>query len=125
MNLCSIIPVPQSSWMYEGPYVMLLTHLVEKYPEYVQEALKTVLENCSIDSYATLLERHRKEKKEQQEERRQQRAERYPSQGKPWTPAEDKRLRILLNSGYTIPHIANILKHSPSSVRTRLERQKT
>ena len=38
MDLCSIIPVAQSSWMYKNPRVMLLTHLVEKYPEYVDEA---------------------------------------------------------------------------------------
>lgn len=92
--------------------------------EYVQEALKTVLENCSIDSYATLLERQRKEKKEQKEEQKQQRAERYPSQGKPWTSAEDKKLRILFSNGYTIPHIANILKRSPNAIRGRMKKLK-
>lgn len=90
--------------------------------ELVQEALKTVLEHCSIDSYATILERQRREKKERQEAQKLQRAERYPSQGKSWTLAEDKKLRILCNSGYPIPHIANILKRSPGAVRARTKK---
>lgn len=54
MDLCSIIPVAQSSWMYKNPRVMLLTHLVEKYPEYVDEALKhpntyKILDNSLIE----------------------------------------------------------------------------
>ena len=31
--------------------------------EVVQEAIKTVLENCTIDSYATILKREREKKK--------------------------------------------------------------
>lgn len=54
MDVCSIIPVNHSNWMYECPRVMLLTHLVEKYPEYVQEALDhpetyKILDNSLIE----------------------------------------------------------------------------
>ena len=92
--------------------------------EVVQEALKIVLENCTIESYGSILERQRREKKEQREARKKQRAERYVNQGKTWTSLEDKQLWALRRKGYTLPHIANILKRSPSSIRTHLERQK-
>ena len=54
MDLCSITPVFQSSWMYENPRVMLLTHLVEKYPKYVEEAINhpnvyKILDNSLIE----------------------------------------------------------------------------
>ena len=92
--------------------------------EVVQEALKTVLENCGIDSYATILKRQREEKKAKQEAKKKQRAERYPNQGKPWTQSEDKELRVLSYKGYAIPHIANILKRSPGAIRSRIEKLK-
>lgn len=38
MKLCSITPVDKSKWMYELPYVMTLSHLVEKYPKYAEIA---------------------------------------------------------------------------------------
>ena len=37
--------------------------------EFVQEAIRTVLDHCTIDSYATILERQRKEQKEQREKK--------------------------------------------------------
>ena len=54
MNLCSITPVKQCAWSYEAPMVMLLTHLVERHPEYVKEALKhpntyKILDNSLIE----------------------------------------------------------------------------
>ena len=38
MEVCSICPRNGWEWMYEKPMVMLLTHLVEKYPEYAELA---------------------------------------------------------------------------------------
>lgn len=38
MDFCSINPKGAWEWMYEMPRVMLLTHLVERYPEYVRLA---------------------------------------------------------------------------------------
>lgn len=55
MNICSICPVNKAYLMYEdSPMVMLLTHLVEKYPSYVEEALKhpdtyIILDNSLIE----------------------------------------------------------------------------
>ena len=55
MNLCSICPVNKAHLMYENcGMVMLLTHLVEKYPSYVEEANKhpyhyKILDNSLIE----------------------------------------------------------------------------
>lgn len=38
MEICSICPRNGWEWMYEKPMVMLLTHLVEKHPEYAKLA---------------------------------------------------------------------------------------
>ena len=45
--------------------------------EVVQEALRTVLDNCSLESYGTILEKQRAEREEKKKERKAQRAERY------------------------------------------------
>ena len=94
--------------------------------EIVQEAIKTVLEFCSIDSYATILERQRKEKRDaaekRKEERKKLREERYSNQGKAWTEREDGILVQLYRIGYSIPHIANVLKRSPSAIKSRLRK---
>lgn len=90
--------------------------------EIVQEAIKTVLEYCSIDSYATILERQRKEKRDAVEKCKKERKERCPNQGKPWTGREDGILFQLYQEGYPIPHIANILKRSPSAIKSRLRK---
>lgn len=92
------------------------------YNEIVQEAIKIVLENCSIDSYATILEKQRKEKEEKAAARKKQREEGYPNQGKQWTRDEDWKLGALYNNGYSVYHIANILKRSPASIKTRIKR---
>lgn len=59
MDLCSIVPIKYCSWMYDNPRVMLLTHLVEKYPDYVKEALNhpntyKILDNSLIELGASL-----------------------------------------------------------------------
>ena len=90
--------------------------------ELVQEAIRTVLDHCTIDSYATILERQRKEKKEEAEKRKEARKARYPNQGKPWTKQEEGTLAVLHREGYHIPHIANILKRSPSAITDKLRK---
>ena len=79
--------------------------------EFVQEAIRTVLDHCTIDSYATILERQQKERKV-----------RYPNQGKPWTKSEEGTLSVLCREGYYIPHIANILKRSPSAIADKMKK---
>lgn len=90
--------------------------------ELVQEAIRTVLDHCTIDSYATILERQRKEKKEQKEKRKEERKARYPNQGKPWTKSEEGTLSVLCREGYRVPHIANILKRSPSAIADKMKK---
>lgn len=46
--------------------------------EFVQEALRIVLDNCSLESYGTILERRREEREKEKQERKERRAERYP-----------------------------------------------
>ena len=90
--------------------------------EIVQEALKTVLEHCSLESYVTILARQRKEKEEARLQRKEQRLKQYPNQGKPWTHDEEWKLRALYNNGYPIAHIANILKRSPQAIHAHLKK---
>lgn len=90
--------------------------------ELVQEALRTVLDHCTIDSYATILERQRKEKKEESRKRKESRKASYSNQGKPWTKREEGVLSVLHQEGYHVPHIANILKRSPSAVAEKIHK---
>ena len=91
--------------------------------EVVQEALRTVLDNCSLESYGTILEQQRAEREETKKERKAQRAERYPNGGKPWTKAEDKLLReMYVDARKNIYQIANLLERTPSAVSTRLKK---
>lgn len=92
--------------------------------EVVQEALKTVLEHCALESYATILERQRKEKKGKQEKARQKRAaaraDQSSRQGVPWTRDEEQKMKVLYDNGYSASQIAALLRRSPSAVRIRL-----
>lgn len=90
--------------------------------EIVQEALRTVLEHCSLESYATMLARQRKEKKETRIQKKEQRLKKYPNQGEPWTNNEDWKLRALYNNGYSVAHIANILKRSPQEIHSHIKK---
>jgi len=90
--------------------------------EIVQEALKTVLEHCSLESYATMLIRQRKEKEDTRIQKKEQRLKRYPNQGKPWTHDEERKLRSLCSNGYPPAHIANILKRSPQAIRSHIKK---
>ncbi len=92
------------------------------YSEEVQEALRIVLEHCSLESFGTQREREFREKKEQKEERAQFRAEHYPNQGKPWARDEEERMVQLYRQGYTTAEIAVILKHSPGAIASHIKK---
>lgn len=53
MDLCTINPKGAWQWMFENPTVMLLTHLVEEYPEYAKIARDShnykILDNSLIE----------------------------------------------------------------------------
>ena len=91
--------------------------------EFVQEALRIVLDNCSLESYGTILERRREEREKEKQERKELRAERYPNAGKAWTKEEDRRLRDMYVLGRKNKYrIANILQRTPNSIATRLKK---
>ena len=69
--------------------------------EVVQEALKAVLEHCSLESYASILERQRKEKEAAQKE---------------------KLYDLFFRRKNNIWQIANVLKRTPGSVSTHLKK---
>ena len=81
--------------------------------EVVQEALKAVLEHCSLESYASILERQRKEKEAAHKEKKERRKTQYTNTGKAWSREESEN---------NIWQIANILKRTPGSVSTHLKK---
>ncbi|MBS6216442.1 MAG: hypothetical protein KH704_05915 [Clostridiales bacterium] len=91
--------------------------------EVVQEALKAVLEHCSLESYASILERQRKEKEMAQEKKRERRKMQYPNTGKAWSKEESEKLYDLyFRRKNNIWQIANILKRTPGSVSSYLKK---
>ena len=91
--------------------------------EVVQEALKAVLEHCSLESYASILERQRKEKEAAQKEKKERRKAQYPNTGKAWSREESEKLYDLYFwRKNNIWQIANILKRTLGSVSTHLKK---
>ena len=91
--------------------------------EVVQEALKAVLEHCSLESYASILERQRKEKEAAQKEKKERRKAQYPNTGKAWSREESEKLcDLYFRRKNNIWQIANILKRTPGSVSTHLKK---
>lgn len=91
--------------------------------EMVQEALKAVLAHCSLESYASILERQRQEKKAAQEEKKERRKAQYPNTGKAWSREENEKLYDLyFRRKNNIWQIANILKRTPGSISSHLKK---
>ena len=91
--------------------------------EVVQEALKTVLEHCSLESYASVLERQKKEKDAARKERRARRISQYPNNGKAWTKEEEELLYTLyFRRRNSIWQISDILKRTPGSISAHLKK---
>ena len=92
------------------------------YSEEVQEALRIVLEHCSLESFGTMREREFEEKKAAKEEREQFLTEHCPSRGKPWTHIEEEQMIELYRQGYSTAEIAVILKRSPSAIASHIKK---
>lgn len=90
----------------------------------VQEAIKTILENCTIESYASMLRRQREEKAAEKEARAEERRIRYPNQGKKWTRDEEIQLRQMFMRRYSIIQMANTLKRTPGAISDHLRKMK-
>ena len=96
--------------------------------ELVQEAIRTVLEHCSLESYATLLEKQREEKKRQRAEKREERRKlcekRYTNSGRPWSENDDELLvKLYVYQKRNIWQIANIMKRTPGAIASRLRKR--
>lgn len=91
--------------------------------EVVQEALKTVLEHCSLESYSSMLARQREEKEAAKLERKEYRESMYPNAGKAWTREENDILcDLYFRRKKSIRQIAKILKRSPGAISSRLKK---
>lgn len=91
--------------------------------EVVQEALKTVLEHCSLESYASMLARQREEKEAAKLEHKEYRESMYPNAGKAWTREENDILcDLYFRRKKSIRQIAKILKRSPGAISSRLKK---
>ena len=74
-------------------------------------------------SYASILERQRKEKEAAQKEKKERRKAQYPNTGKAWSREESEKLYDLyFRKKNNIWQIANILKRTPGSVSTHLKK---
>ena len=87
----------------------------------VQEALRIVLDYCTIESRDQRREREKAEKIVERELRSQERHLRYPNGGKPWTSAEISELLNLHRKGFNIYQIANIMKRTPAAIKKQIK----
>lgn len=92
------------------------------YSEEVQEALRIVLEHCTLESFGTMREREFEEKKAAKEEREQFLAEHYPNRGKPWTRDEEEAMIQLYRQGYSTAEVAVVLKRSPGAIASHIKK---
>ena len=93
--------------------------------EMVQDALQTVLKNCTLESYATKLHRERMEKKEKERLSKTQRASKsvsYAKEGLPWTYMDERQLDALVAKRYTIEEIAKTMHRSPGAIKSRMKK---
>lgn len=91
--------------------------------EVVQEALKAVLDHCSLESYASILKRQKEEKEAAQKEKKERRKAQYPNTGKMWSREESEKLyELYFRRKNSIWQIANILKRTPGSVSSHLKK---
>ena len=91
--------------------------------EIIQDALQTVLENCTLESYATQLHRERMERKEKERLAQIQRASKsvsYAKEGFPWTYMDDRQLETLVAKRYTIEKIVKKVHRSPEEIKSRM-----
>ena len=91
----------------------------------VQDALRTVLEHCTLESYATQAHRERMERKEKQRNSRIEgdlKKDSYAKDGLPWTYMDDRQLEDLLARRYSIERIAKTVHRSPGAVKSRMKK---
>ncbi len=83
--------------------------------EEVQEALKIVLEHCTLESYKVVnTKAYKKQKLE----------EKYPNYGSAWTDEEEQKMLRLYRFGFTTEEIAKILKRTTGAVGSHYKHMK-
>ena len=87
----------------------------------VQEALRVVLECCTIESHDQRREKAKANKVVERELRNQERHLRYPNGGKPWTDIEVDELLNMHSKKINIYQIANIMKRTPAAIKKQLK----
>ena len=95
--------------------------------ELVQEALRTVLEHCTLESYASMLKKQREEREAEKKAAREvsaaKRKSMYQNAGKPWTKADDARLkRLYFGTSRSTRYLSLEMQRSPDSITSRLRK---
>lgn len=80
--------------------------------EEIQEALKIVLEHCSIESTAEYLKSLHRNKK----------VDRYSRAGTAWSQKEERELLRLRQQGNSVKRISLILKRSTGAIKSKLRK---
>ena len=87
----------------------------------IQEALRIVLDYCTIESNDQIRARKKADIIVARELRVQERYVRYPNTGKPWTSDEITSLLNLYHKGYNTYQIATVIKRTPSAINSQLK----
>ncbi len=71
--------------------------------EEIQDALREVLDHCTIESNEQYLFRLKAEKSAAKQKRRELNAQKYPRGGEPWRADEERQLLQMHHKGFNIP----------------------
>ena len=91
--------------------------------EIVQEALRTLLDNCTLESFATQGHKERIEKKQPTLVAKASiKAVSYAKEGMPWTYMDERQLEDLVARRYSVEEIAKTMHRSPGAIKSRMKK---
>lgn len=93
--------------------------------EIVQEALRTLLDNCTLESFATQGHKERIEKKKKQPTlvaKASIQAVSHAKEGMPWTYMDERQLEDLVARRYSVEAIAKTMHRSPGAIKSRMKK---
>ena len=88
----------------------------------MQEALRIVLDHCTIESEGQLQKHQKAEKVIERELRSKALHLKYPNNGKLWDNNDVITLLNMHRNGYNVNQIANTLKRTPSAIKDQLRK---
>lgn len=88
----------------------------------MQDALRIVLDHCTIESEDQLQKHQKAEKVIERELRSKARHLKYPNNGKLWDNNDVITLLNMHRNGYNVNQIANTLKRTPSAIKDQLRK---